>query len=88
MSMLPGTTTDALEALLTVPSDRLVEDLASTSGDIVVLGAGGKMGPSLAVLAPCSPGERLTRQGSANGGSSRSHAGQTKSWRIGFAEPE
>lgn len=40
-----------LEDRLTIPSDALVSDLASGSGDLVILGAGGKMGPTLAVLA-------------------------------------
>ena len=40
-----------LEELLTTPSPALVEDLAARSGDLVILGAGGKMGPSLTVLA-------------------------------------
>lgn len=33
------------------PSDTLVSDIAKIDGDIMILGAGGKMGPSLAVLA-------------------------------------
>ncbi len=36
---------------LTTPSPRLVEDMKKVSGDILVLGAGGKMGPTLCVLA-------------------------------------
>lgn len=40
-----------LEAALSRPGDLLVEDLAGGSGDIVILGAGGKMGPTLALLA-------------------------------------
>ena len=40
-----------LERLLTAPSDRLVEDMRRLDGDVLVLGAGGKMGPSLCVLA-------------------------------------
>jgi nucleoside-diphosphate-sugar epimerase len=40
-----------LDELLTRPDDRLVEDSRTLEGDILVLGAGGKMGPSLAVLA-------------------------------------
>ncbi|MFJ6658944.1 NAD-dependent epimerase/dehydratase family protein [Streptomyces sp. NPDC091377] len=42
---------DALEALLATPSPGLVADLADLDGDLVILGAGGKMGPSLARLA-------------------------------------
>ena len=40
-----------LERLLATPRPELVTDLRSWSGDLVVLGAGGKMGPSLAKLA-------------------------------------
>ncbi len=40
-----------LESALSLPSDRLVEDMASGAGDLVILGAGGKMGPTLAMLA-------------------------------------
>ncbi|GIG24898.1 NAD-dependent epimerase/dehydratase family protein [Cellulomonas denverensis] len=40
-----------LEDRLTTPSPALVADLARSSGDLVILGAGGKMGPTLAVLA-------------------------------------
>jgi nucleoside-diphosphate-sugar epimerase len=39
---------DELEELLTRPSAADVEALAALPGDVVVLGAGGKMGPSLA----------------------------------------
>ncbi|MGW6460988.1 NAD-dependent epimerase/dehydratase family protein [Streptomyces sp. NPDC055078] len=41
----------ALEELLATPSPGLVADLAALDGDLVVLGAGGKMGPSLVRLA-------------------------------------
>jgi len=40
-----------LEDVLTTPSAALVADLAKGTGDLVILGAGGKMGPTLAVLA-------------------------------------
>ncbi len=40
-----------LNALLTTPSAALVEDMAKLSGDVLVLGAGGKMGPTLSLLA-------------------------------------
>lgn len=33
------------------PSDALINDIARLSGDIIVLGAGGKMGPALATVA-------------------------------------
>ncbi|WP_144875808.1 NAD(P)-dependent oxidoreductase [Microbacterium sp. 1.5R] len=41
----------ALEEVLSTPSDALVADLAQGAGDLVILGAGGKMGPTLAMLA-------------------------------------
>ena len=41
------------------PSDALVADVAKLDGDIIILGAGGKMGPALA---------RLTKQASDNAG--------------------
>jgi nucleoside-diphosphate-sugar epimerase len=42
---------DALEELLSRPSQALIDDLARVQGDIVVLGVGGKVGPTLARLA-------------------------------------
>jgi nucleoside-diphosphate-sugar epimerase len=42
---------DELELFLTAPSQALVDDLAAVEGDILVLGVGGKMGPTLARLA-------------------------------------
>ncbi len=44
-------TEEKLDQLLTTPSDALVEDIKKIKGDIMVLGAGGKMGPTLCVLA-------------------------------------
>lgn len=41
----------ALEALLSEPDPATIEALASLPGDILILGAGGKMGPSVARLA-------------------------------------
>lgn len=40
-----------LERVLSEPGQDLVDDLSRLEGDILVLGAGGKMGPSLARLA-------------------------------------
>ncbi|MEI7871433.1 MAG: NAD(P)-dependent oxidoreductase [Alphaproteobacteria bacterium] len=53
MSKLPDRfeSIEALEDFMTAPSDALVADLAATPGDIIVLGVGGKMGPTLARLA-------------------------------------
>jgi len=47
----PPETEEALEACLSHPSPELAADMAALDGDILVLGAGGKMGPSLARLA-------------------------------------
>ena len=44
-------TEEKLDELLSTPSDVLVEDMKKIEGDIMVLGAGGKMGPSLCLLA-------------------------------------
>ena len=50
---LPETFEDieALEEFMTRPSQALVDDMAALDGDIIVLGVGGKMGPTLARLA-------------------------------------
>ena len=40
-----------LDEKLSIPSRDLIEDLSAIDGDILILGAGGKMGPSLAMLA-------------------------------------
>lgn len=44
-------TVTELENMLTAPSDRLIEDLKKIDGDLLILGVGGKMGPTLAKLA-------------------------------------
>ncbi|MBD7919602.1 NAD(P)-dependent oxidoreductase [Cellulomonas sp. Sa3CUA2] len=44
-------TVDELVHELTRPTDRLVQDIAGIEGDIVVLGVGGKVGPTVATLA-------------------------------------
>ena len=43
-------TEEKLDEMLTTPSNRLIEDIKKISGDIIILGAGGKMGPSLSLL--------------------------------------
>lgn len=50
-----------LDELLVTPSEKLIEFAATLSGPIVVLGAGGKMGPTLAVRA-----QRAIEQAGAN----------------------
>lgn len=44
-------TIEQLEQILTEPSDDLIADIARISGDIMILGVGGKMGPTLARMA-------------------------------------
>jgi nucleoside-diphosphate-sugar epimerase len=58
----PGTIADveALEERLSRPDDDVVADLARLDGDILVLGAGGKMGPTLARMARrAAPGKAV-----------------------------
>ncbi|MSP96878.1 MAG: NAD(P)-dependent oxidoreductase [Betaproteobacteria bacterium] len=51
---------EALEEFMTAPSADLERDLARLSGDIMVLGVGGKMGPTLARMAKrAAPGKRV-----------------------------
>ena len=44
-------TEEKLNQMLTDPSEALVRDMARLQGDLMILGAGGKMGPTLCVLA-------------------------------------
>lgn len=44
-------TVSELEATLSKPTEALIQDLSRVDGDLMVLGVGGKMGPSLARLA-------------------------------------
>jgi nucleoside-diphosphate-sugar epimerase len=57
---LPKTIPDvaALDDLLCRPSQALVDDLKTVDGDIMVLGVGGKMGPTLAGLAKAALPDR------------------------------
>jgi nucleoside-diphosphate-sugar epimerase len=51
---------DVLEELLARPSAAVIADLARLDGDILVLGAGGKMGPTLAWMARrAAPAKRV-----------------------------
>ncbi len=43
-------TEDKLNELLCTPSQDLIDDIAKIKGDIMILGAGGKMGPTLCLL--------------------------------------
>jgi nucleoside-diphosphate-sugar epimerase len=54
-------TEHALEDYLATPSRDLVRDLDRVEGDLLILGVGGKMGPTLARLARnAMPGRRVT----------------------------
>ena len=49
-----------LEEAMSTPSRELVSELESVPGDIMVLGVGGKMGPTLARMAErAAPGKRV-----------------------------
>lgn len=62
MSGLPAPADEgALEALLSAPDDATIAALAGLSGDVVILGAGGKMGPSLARMARRAIADRSRR---------------------------
>jgi nucleoside-diphosphate-sugar epimerase len=51
---------ETLEEYMTRPSQALIEDLGRLPGDIMVLGVGGKMGPTLARLAKrAAPDKRV-----------------------------
>ena len=51
---------EAMEDFMTSPSQALIDDLATVPGDILVLGVGGKMGPTLARLAKrAAPSKRI-----------------------------
>jgi nucleoside-diphosphate-sugar epimerase len=45
------TSEEMLDEVMTTPSEALIADLQAVDGDIVILGVGGKMGPTLARMA-------------------------------------
>jgi len=60
MTVQTLTSIDHLEEVMTTPSAALIADLARVPGDIMVLGVGGKMGPTLARMAKrAAPGKRV-----------------------------
>ena len=60
MSTQPFEDIAALEEAMSRPSSALVETLARVAGDIMVLGVGGKMGPTLARMAKrAAPGKKV-----------------------------
>lgn len=51
---------DHLEEVMTAPSERLIADMKKVPGDIIILGVGGKIGPTLARLAKrAAPDKRV-----------------------------
>jgi len=53
-------TEDALEELISRPTQGLIDDLSQVDGDIIVLGVAGKVGPSLARMAKrAAPSKRI-----------------------------
>jgi nucleoside-diphosphate-sugar epimerase len=51
---------DQLDDVMTIPSAELFDDLARIDGDLIILGVGGKMGPTLATMAKRScPNKRV-----------------------------
>src|SRR4051794_28845095 len=51
---------DHLEDVMTTPSAALVADMAEIPGDLIVLGVGGKIGPTLARMAKrAAPDKRI-----------------------------
>jgi len=49
-----------LEEVMTTPSPELVAELGKVDGDLIILGVGGKIGPTLARLAKrAAPGKRV-----------------------------
>jgi nucleoside-diphosphate-sugar epimerase len=54
------TSVEQLEEFMSAPSPELAAELATLTGDIIVLGAGGKMGPTLARMAKrAAPAKRV-----------------------------
>jgi nucleoside-diphosphate-sugar epimerase len=61
-SLLPKSfeSVEDLEAFLSLPTPGLVADFEKLEGDIMVLGVGGKVGPTLAMMAKAAaPGKRV-----------------------------
>ncbi len=62
LSALPETFKDVnhLEEVMTIPQANLIEDLRKIDGDIIILGVGGKIGPTLSRLAKrAAPDKRV-----------------------------
>ena len=55
-------TVEALEEVLSRPSDKLVDFISTLEGDIMILGAGGKVGPTVARRAKRAIDARALQQ--------------------------
>ncbi len=55
------TTEDSLEARLAAPDEETVAALEQLDGDVIILGAGGKMGPTVARMARRAIADRSRR---------------------------
>ena len=66
---------EALEDYMTTPDEALIADLASLDGDIIVLGIGGKMGPTLARMAKCAAPDKNATSSKASGRAEVTHVG-------------
>ncbi|SOC40955.1 NAD-dependent epimerase/dehydratase family protein [Ureibacillus acetophenoni] len=56
------TTVEQLEEFMSIPSKTLIEDVKKLDGDFIILGIGGKMGPTLAYLLKNAIDEAGTNQ--------------------------
>ena len=45
------TNKEMLQQIMTEPSEALIQDVAQLKGDLMILGAGGKVGPTMAIKA-------------------------------------
>ena len=74
MTDLAGMDEHGLEALLSEPGAAARETLSRIGGDVAVLGAGGKMGPTLTMmLKKAAPGKRVYAVSRFSDGQARSH---------------
>jgi nucleoside-diphosphate-sugar epimerase len=75
---------DQLEDLLSEPTEGVIETLARLEGDLIVLGVGGKMGPSLARMArrACNAAGVRRRIIGVSRFSSGPLEGQLRSWGV------
>src|SRR5690349_9760169 len=75
---------EQLEDLLSEPTDGAVEALARLDGDLILLGVGGKMGPTLARMARRADAEAGMRRRvlGVSRFSNPAHRAQLESWGV------